>query len=854
MKISPIQNDFSGGMFSPIAQARSDLSRYKIGLALCENAIPTGQGPAVKRSGTRFLQFPPVNGPTRLIPFSYSNGDNFMIEFTDSWVRIYKNRTLILTGVSPYTAAELKDIKYTQSLNKLFLASGTRAPMILTRQTDLLWSLDAFPFYYPPLLSNGLDSRLTVITNPVLSALVTANTVGPNTTVISKFNTALNITGAIDNGSGFVRIFVNIVDSLANGSLVHISGVTGTTNANGDHFLTKSSALSYDLIGVAFNAAYIAGGSITPALVLAGDLGRSLAIRLGTTPWFYSYITVITDVHSVTITGNHPGAPVNVDTSFFKLGAFGDSIGWPNAIAFHQNRLYLAGPQSNTMYGSVVGDYTNFIPINPYLADGTANNNAVVTASDAITFTANSPTSNKIEWMISDEYGMIVGTNGGVFVLRSSSFGEPITATNASLVWVDTVGVAPFQAIRTEKSTIYVSSSLKKVFEIKYYYNIDGFKKTDLTEIAYDIAEEGFTSGPVMQDQPQGIIVFAKQSSIAMLTFNRSTDALQAGWSEHFIGGKYDSSLTPPRPIEVAVLFNPDTNSDDLWLAVNRTLDNDPLPLVTIEVMDKIFEEFNDAEFYNGVDCSFQYDQPILIDAITNGAITTIETNVAHGLANGNEVEFKGTFGLYDESKTSQLNGKRFAITVIDPTHFSIALDSTELSIYNGGGEIRKVVTQITGIIWMKNQEVAYYCDGDESKVGTTTVSNTGVATIPFGFVTAQIGFPFTYRIKGLRAEGGSQNGTSIGKYRRVNDIGVILNRSQSFKAGVNFDDMIPVSVKTNSDDNFQGEEKLFTGTIARTGLISDNAYDSQWCIEVSTPTPFQILAVMPQLNVEDFT
>lgn len=854
MKVSPIQNDFSGGVFSPVAQARSDLQRYKIGLALCENAIPTNQGPAIKRSGTRFLAFPPVNGPTRLIPFSYSNGDNYMIEFTDSNMRIYKNRTLILVGFSPYTAAELQDIKYTQSLNKLFLVSGTRAPMILTRQTDSIWSLDTFPFYVSPLLSNGLDSRLTVITNPILFAQVTVNTVGPNTTVISKFNTALNITNIIDRGDGVPRITVNITDALANGSLVHISGVTGTTNVNGDHVLTKSSALTYDLIGVTFNAAYIAGGSITPALVLAGDTGRQLAIRLGTTPWFYSVVTAITDVHSVTIYGNHPSMPAGVDTSFFKLGAFGSSIGWPNAIAFHQNRLYFAGPQSNTMYGSVVGDYTNFIPVNPYLADGTANNNAVVTASDAVTFTANSPTSTKIEWMISDEYGMIVGTNGGVFVLRSSSFGEPITATNANLVWVDTVGAAPFQAIRTEKSTIYVSSSRKKVFEIKYYYNIDGFKKTDLTEIAYNIAGEGFIGGPVMQDQPQGVITFMKHDSLAMLTFSRATDALQAGWSEHFIGGKYDSSLTPPRPLDVAVLYNPDTDSDDLWLAMSRTLDNDPLPITTIEAMDKIFEDFDDPEFYNGVDCGFQYDQPILIDDITSGATTIIETNSAHGLANGNKVEFKGVFGLYDESKTSQLNGKRFVVTVIDPTHFSIPLDSTNLTAYNGGGEIRKVVTQITNLLWMKNQEVAYFCDGDEDKVGTITVSNAGLATIPFEFVTAQIGFPFTYRTKGLRTEGASQNGTSIGKYRRVNDIGVILNRSQSFKAGVNFNDMVHVSIKDNSDDDYQSPEKLFSGTIARVGLISDNAYDSQWCIEVNTPTPFQLLAVMPQLNAEDYT
>lgn len=854
MKISPIQNDFSGGMFSPVAQARSDLQRYKIGVALLENGIPTNQGPSTKRSGTRFQSFPPVNSPVAQIPFSYSNGDNYMIEFTDLWVRIYKNRTLLLVGVSPYTGAELRSIKYTQSLNKLFLVSGTRAPMIITRQTDLIWSIDVFPFYYPPLLSNGLDSRLTVITNPTLTAQVTVNTAGANTTVISKFNTALNITNAVNNGTGKIRITVNINDALANGSLVHISGVTGTTNANGDQVLTKVGVNTYDLLGATFNAPYTGGGSIAPALVLTGDVGRALAVRLGTTPWFYSQIIAITDVHSVTVSGNHPAAPVNIDTSFFKLGAFGDSIGWPNAIAFHQNRLYIAGPQSNTLFGSVVGDYTNFIPINSFLADGTANTNAIVTASDAVTFVANSPTANKMEWMVSDEYGMIVGTSGGVFVLRSSSFGEPITATNANLVWVDTVGVAPFQAIRTEKSTIYVSSSRKKVYEIKYYYNIDGFKKTDLTEIAYDIAGEGFTGGPVMQDQPQGVLTFMKRDSLAMLTFSRATDALQAGWSEHFLGGKYDSSLTPPRILSIAVLFNPNTNSDDLWLAVNRTLDNDPLPIVTIEVMDKIFEDYNDAEFYNGVDCGFQYDQPISIAAITNGVITSVETDANHNLANGETVEFKGTFGISDESKTNQLNGKRFVVTVIDATNFSIPLDSTELSSYNGGGEIRKVVSQITGLTWMKNQEVSIFCDGDESKVGNLVVSNAGVATLPFPSVTVQIGFLFRYRIKGLRSEGGSQNGTAIGKYRRMNDIGTILNRSQSFKVGVNFDDMVPVSVKTNSDDNYQGQEKLFTGTLARTGFISDNAYDSQWCIEVSTPTPFQLLAVMPQLNVEDYT
>lgn len=855
MKVSPIQNDFSGGLFSPVAQARSDLQRYKTGLAVCENTIPTAQGPATKRSGTRFVSKSLSPGQyTRLIPFSYSNSDNYVVAFSDLWVRIYKNKAILGTIISPYTAAELSDIKYIQQGNTLYLVSGTRAPMVLTRQSDTNWSLEPMAFTVPPLLSVGLDTRLTVITNYTLSAVVTVNTSGPNTTVKSKFNQALNITNAADNGSGDIRLTLNIPDALANGSMVYISGVVGTTNANGDRTLTKTGTNTYDLIGVPFNAPYVSGGSLAPALVLPTDTGRNIALRLGSTAWFYSRIIGIADSHNVLVYAVHPSNPSNVDTPLFKLGAFGDGIGWPNAVTVHQNRLYLAGPQSNTLYGSVVGDYRNFMPVASYLADGTPNSNAIVSATDSLSFTASSTKSSKIEWTVSDEYGVVAGTDGGVFVLRSSSFGEPITPTNASLVWVDTVGVASFQAIRTEKSTIYISESKKKVFELKYFYNIDGFKKTDLTEIAYNIAGQGFTGAPVSLNSPCGLIAFPKHESIAMLTFNRATDNLQAAWSEHFLGGRFDSSLTPPRPLDLTSVFNNDTMSDELWMSVNRTFDDSIPPEVTIEVMDKIFEDFNDPEFYNGLDCGYQHDEPVEVYGAVLGITTTIQTGPVHNLITGDEVEFKGVFGLYDETKVSQVNGRRFVVTVIDPNSFSIELDSSELSAYAGGGEIRKVVTQLTGLNWLADQEVTVYCDGDETKVGKVTVSNTGDVTLPFPSVTVQIGFLFTAKIKGLRTEGISQNGTAIGKYRRVNDIGVILNRSQSFKAGSNFDDMVPVSVKEDSDDDYQNPQKLFSGTLARIGIMSDNAYDSQWCIKSDTPTPLQVLAVMTQINSEDYT
>lgn len=53
-KASPAFTQFNGGELSPFMQARIDLDKYQAGCGRLENFIPRVQGPAVKRSGTRF--------------------------------------------------------------------------------------------------------------------------------------------------------------------------------------------------------------------------------------------------------------------------------------------------------------------------------------------------------------------------------------------------------------------------------------------------------------------------------------------------------------------------------------------------------------------------------------------------------------------------------------------------------------------------------------------------------------------------------------------------------------------------------------------------------------------------------
>lgn len=73
---------------------------------------------------------------------------------------------------------------------------------------------------------------------------------------------ALAITGVANNGSGAIRITVASTASLASGEIRTISGVNGTTEANGTWTITVVDATHFDLQGSLFVHAYTSGGLV----------------------------------------------------------------------------------------------------------------------------------------------------------------------------------------------------------------------------------------------------------------------------------------------------------------------------------------------------------------------------------------------------------------------------------------------------------------------------------------------------------------------------------------------------------------------------------------------------------------
>jgi len=89
--------------------------------------------------------------------------------------------------------------------------------------------------------------------------LQTTNTAQPDNGVLWTQTPSYAISNAANNGSGSIRITA-ASNSYTTGSRVVISGVTGTTEANGSWLVTVINSTTFDLQGSTYTNAYVSGG------------------------------------------------------------------------------------------------------------------------------------------------------------------------------------------------------------------------------------------------------------------------------------------------------------------------------------------------------------------------------------------------------------------------------------------------------------------------------------------------------------------------------------------------------------------------------------------------------------------
>lgn len=649
-KVSAIQNNFNGGEISPLLYGRPDVDRYKTGLQTCLNFIPLIQGPVERRPGTVFVKEVKTSSlSTRIIRFEFSTTQAYILEFGNLYCRFYKDNGVILSGTSTISGATKANpcvvtdtghgyangdeiyitgvVGMTELNNKFYLvASKSTDAYSLTDVGGTNINSSSFTTYGSAGTSAQTIELTTTYTTAELFQLKFAQSadilyvVHPNhppRKISRTSNTAWTITDITFSDGPFLNTnteTTTLVLSATSGSVtVTASAVTGINGGSG---------------------------------FLASDIGRQIRWKDAAGNWTFLTITARADTTHVTATIDGPNASATTATINWRLGVWSETTGYPAAVTFHQNRLAFAGPTDNPqrLDLSRTGDFENFAPTEP---------DATVVDDNGVTNTLSADTVNAIRWLADDEKGLIIGTVGGEWVVRPSETGAVLTPSTVQSKRSSAYGSANIQPVRSGRAILFAQRALRKIRELAYVFEDDGFRAPDLTLVSEHVTETGVVD-MAYQAEPQSLIwTVLTNGTLICLTYER--DQKVVGWSRHVLGGFSDAGTTQAKVESVAVIPNAAGTADELYLVVQRYINGASVRY--IEYLKPHWATSFDHEDAFFVDSGLSFDVPLTITGIT-AADPAVVTIASHTYTDGDDIKINDVSGMSEVNDTAYVIGE----------------------------------------------------------------------------------------------------------------------------------------------------------------------------------------------------
>ena len=530
---------------------------------------------------------------------------DFYVQFENREIpnKIVDSITIGAAGVlelaTPWTEANLPNIRYFQSADVIFVACIGVQQRRIERRATHSWSIVLYKSNAGPFLTTTDDSIEITPSATIGNITLTASrdlfrlghvgalfrlfqdgqTVTASFGAENLFSSAIRVTGVgtarsftIDIAGTFVATVTlqRSFTSESTGFADVTSYTTVGTVALSDGF---DNSICWYRIGV--KTGNYTSGTVNIALRYPGGGGSGIARVTG-----YTSRTVV----DAEVLDEFSGT---VATDNWIEGAWSDYRGYPSAVTLHEGRLWWAA--GDHMWGSESDDYTGF----DYEATGDAAPIDRTIGYGPVYF---------VNWFLPLSR-LIVGRQGSEISVRSSSFDEPLTPTNFHMKDCSTQGSANLPAIKLDTSGVFVQQSGRAVFALAYNVQIQDYGSKDLTRLCPDL----FTSDVValgVQRQPQTVIHFATEGNAFLLVYD-TDDEVTAWWEFETDGVIEDVCVFPGAP------------EDTVYYVVNRTIDGS-----TVRYIEKMArtDQCNGMPEARIADSHYMY----------SGALTTTITGLDH--------------------------------------------------------------------------------------------------------------------------------------------------------------------------------------------------------------------------------
>ncbi len=643
---APAYSSFTAGEIGPKFEGRTNIEKYREGLADLTNMIVMPSGGVTRRPGTEFLDEVKNSAvKTRLIPFQFKASDTYILEFGDQLFRIYRNGALVTSGgspvevVTPYAAADIFNLRFVQSADTMYFTHPSYDVRKLTRTDHDAWKFSI------PIFQGGLDAAKYI-----------ENITQANPGVITV------------TGHGF-----------SNGNEVSLSGIQGMTEISGANYrVANATTNTFTLVDEAgdnvdttsFTAFEDGGG--TEVAITGATQANPCVITSNSHPFFDNDVIYIKDVAGMTELNDAYYIVASATTNTFALkdmsGTDVDATGYtaytsggtaelalskvqkiqavgtemsgtdnrPSVVTFFEQRLVFANTNNNpqTIFFSKNADYQNF-------ETGTADD-------DALIYTIASNQVNAIRYLSATRI-LTIGTSGGEYVLTSANDG-PVTPTTTLIRKYSNYGSGNVEPVQVADVTLFLQRGGRKVREFKYVgeLNIEAYAAPDMTILAEHLTEGGVV-GFAYQQEPESII-WAIRADGTLLGLSYRREEQIVAWHKHIIGGTFSGGQAV---VESITTLPTDTGEDELYMIVKRTINGATKRYV--ERM-KVFDFGSDTTTAFFVDSGLTY---------SGSAVNTLS----------------GLSHLEGESVTVLANGAAHPVRTVSSGAISMAYDTTNAAV-----------------------------------------------------------------------------------------------------------------------------------------------------------------------------
>lgn len=616
MSVYPIQANFTRGELGPRLQGRTDLDHYQAGLVSALNWQVMKEGGVRRRVGTLFAGAVKDSAKqVRLGKFEFSTSQSYILEFGEEYIRFWTNGGRVEVAdvpvevVTPYQEADLSKIRSAGAGDELYLVCEGYPPKILRRSSETSWALsDYIPKDGPYLDAHDGQTVLTPSERNALSSGTYSGGSNPNRLFDLDETTYWDQSGGVIStikinlgvGNEEVSNSYSILSDDAyperapsefklHGSndnsiwvtLDNRSNETGWGRHETRHYdFDNTIAFRYyrltitaaeDQTNKLFAQWYInrAGDDQTPFTITAsstdginndtgfqsGDVGRSLQVTGSDGENRWCQITSVTSTTEILVRMYGKCLPDTDSFSRWKLSQWSDDLGWPQHVAFFEDRLTFATSSSypRTLWATQTGDYDNMGVSSP------------VEDTDALNMTMNGGQLNQIQW-VAEGFDLLVGTSGATRTIRANDGNSAITNENKRQRRETQEKCAAIEPVFVGETAFFVEASRKSIHEFFYDFNNNGYRTPELSILSNHLLNPKIREMS-WQASPEGLLYAVTEDGKLAVTALEKAQQVAGMTPFEIAGGSADAVGI----VESVQTITGDA-ADQTWLVVRRTI------------------------------------------------------------------------------------------------------------------------------------------------------------------------------------------------------------------------------------------------------------------------------------------